>query len=192
MASDRAKFDADFEYVKDHINQFFDRGSVCRALDLIDEIGITGWEKWWQVELATWLAEHEGIGDWAMEEVFFTDLRRKSKKDTIAIDIGFRIKGCSTKEMLFLELKQNTDWRRCIENMLTDVEKVYSAQTYSVDNKIMIRNFFVVGVYPTGETTKKSIHDYIEDQAEKSNIPVDRQHIFTKFIKNTPFSVTVF
>ena len=128
VASNRAKFEADFEYVKDHIIQFFNKGSVCRALDLIDEVGITGWEKWWQVELAAWLAEHDGIGDWAMEEVFFTDLRRKTNKDTIAIDIGFRIKGCSTKEMLFLEpfmrllIKRSAPdaefVKRCVRNML--------------------------------------------------------------------------
>ncbi len=127
-----------------------------------------------------------------MEEAFFTDLRRNLAKDTIAIDIGFRLKGFSKSEMLFLELKQNGDWRRCIENMLLDVEKVDCAQTYSIENKIMIRNFFVVGIYPTGETPKKEVHDYIQERAEDCGVDVDRAHVFTKFIQNTPFSVTMF
>ena len=97
MPRDRAKLEADFLFVRDHISQFFDRGAVCRALDFIDEVGITGWEKWWQVEFAAWLAESDGIGDWVMEEDFLTDLRRNSKKNLIAIDIGFRLKGFSTK-----------------------------------------------------------------------------------------------
>ena len=93
MPSDRAKFEADFLFTRDHISQFFDRGAVRSALDLISEVGITGWEKWWQVEFATWLAENDGIGDWVMEEKFLTDLRRNGKKDSVAIDIGFRLKG---------------------------------------------------------------------------------------------------
>lgn len=192
MASDRAKFEADFLFVREHISDFFDRGTVKRALDIIDDVGITGWEKWWQVEFAAWLAERDGIGDWVMEEVFLTDLRRESQKNSVAIDIGFRMKGFSTKEMLFLELKQNRDWRRCLENMLADAEKVYCAQTYSLENNIAIRNFFVIGVYPTAEMTKKDIHDYIEDRAEELGISVEREHIFTKFVQNTPFSVTLF
>lgn len=127
-----------------------------------------------------------------MEEAFFTDMRRNSAKDTIAIDIGFRLKGFSKAEMLFLELRQNSDWRRCIENMLLDIEKVDCAQTYSIENKIMIRNFFVVGVYPTGETSKKQVHDYIQARAEDLGIEVDRTHVFTKFIQNAPFSVSMF
>jgi hypothetical protein len=174
------------------VSDFFDRGTVKRALDLIDEVGITGWEKWWQVEFAAWLADHDAIGDWVMEEVFLTDLRKKSKRDSIAIDLGFRMKGFSVDEMIFLELKQNSDWHRCLENMLSDAEKVYGAHSKSLENKIAIRNFFAVGIYPTENTTKKEIADYIEDRAEELDIPVERAHIFTKFVQNTPFSVTVF
>lgn len=192
MASDSAKFAADFSYVRDRINEFFGRRGVQRALDLIDELEITGWEKWWQVEFAAWLADHDQIGEWVMEEVFNTDLRRKTDKNSISIDLGFRMKGFSTKEMLFLELKQNNDWRRCIENMLFDVEKVYSAQKYSVSNGLMIRNFFVVGVYPTGEATKKDVHDYVQRRAEELDIPIEREHLHTKFVTDSPYSVTMF
>ena len=183
---------ADFLFVREHIGDFFDRGTVKRALDLIDAIGITGWEKWWQVEFAAWLAHHDGIGDWVMEEVFLTDLRRRSQRNSIAIDIGLRMKGFSTKEMIFLELKQHGDWRRCLDNMFADSEKVYCAQSYSMKNRIAIRNFFVVGVYPTAETSKTEIRDYIAERAAEMNIIVNRSHIFTKFVQNTPFSVTMF
>lgn len=192
MASDRAKFEDDFCFVRDHLSDFFDKGSIKRSLDLIDEVEITGWEKWWQVEFASWLAEHDGVGDWVMEEVFLTDLRRNSKKDSIAIDIGFRLKGFSSSEMLFLELKQNSDWRKCIDNMLLDVEKVECSQAYSVENGVAIRNFFVVGVYPTGDTSKKEVHDYIEERAKDFSVEVERAYIFTKFIQSTPFSMTMF
>ena len=44
MATEIAKFEADFSFVQDRINEFFDRGTVRRAIDLIDEVGITGWD----------------------------------------------------------------------------------------------------------------------------------------------------
>jgi hypothetical protein len=94
--------------------------------------------------------------------------------------------------MLFLELKQNDDWRRCIENMIKDSEKVETAQERSVDSKVRIRNFFVVGVYRNTDVSKKQVHDYIEQRAQQEDIPFERQHVFTKFIPNTPFGVTVF
>lgn len=192
MSSDHTKFAADFSYVRDRVNEFFGRRGVQRALGLIDELGITGWEKWWQIEFASWLADHDQIAEWVMEEIFNTDLRLKTEKNSIAIDLGFRMKGFSTKEMLFLELKQNNNWRRCIENMLVDVEKVYSAQKYSVSNGLMIRNFFVVGIYPTDETTKKSVHDYIQQRATELDIPIERECLHTKFVADSPYSVTVF
>lgn len=192
MASDITKFEEDFLFVKEQIGGFFDSGSIQKGLDIIDNVGITGWEKWWQVELAIWLSEHEDIGGWVMEEAFLTDLRRKGKKDSIAIDIGFRMKGYSTDEMLFLELKQNKNWRWCIENMLIDIDKVESAHVQSIENKVRIRNFFVVGVYLTDDISKKEIHDYIESRATKMDIPFKRKHIFSKFIQKTPFGVTVF
>jgi hypothetical protein len=192
MTSDRAKFEADFSFVCEAVSTFFSSASIQKGLDAIEEVGITGWEKWWQVEFAIWLSEHEDIGDWAMEEVFLTDLRRKSAKDNIAIDVGFRMKGYSADEMLFLELKQNDDWSRCIENMIKDVQKVGTAQERSVDTKVKIRNFFVVGVYRNTDVSKKQVHDYIEQRAEAEDIPLERRHVFTKFIPNTPFGVTVF
>ncbi len=187
-----AKFEADFQYVRDRINEFFGRRTIGRSLALIDELGITGWEKWWQVEFATWLADHDQISEWVMEEVFNTDLRKKTNKNSIAIDLGFRMKGFSTKEMIFLELKQNNDIIKCIDNMLTDAEKVFTAQTYS-ESGLMIRNFFVVGVYPTpSDAQKADVHDYIADKAEELNIPVERSNIHTKFIPESPYSVTLF
>ena len=101
------------------------------------------------------------------------------------------MKGYSTKEMLFLELKQNNDFAKCVANMLSDTEKVFSAQKYS-STGLMIRNFFVVGVYPSGDLTKKTIHDYIIDRADARDIEIERDVIWTKFIPSSPYNVTLF
>jgi hypothetical protein len=193
VASDRAKFEADHRYVRDRIEEFFGRRSVGRCLNQIDEIGITGWEKWWQVEFATWLADHDKIGDWVMEEEFLTDLRKSSGKERIAIDLGFRMKGFSTQEMLFLELKQNGDAYRCIDNMLVDVEKVQCAQKRSISNDLMIRNFFVVGLYRTpSDAGKADLRDYILSRCEDRDIEIEPADIYTKYVPDSPFSVTMF
>ena len=192
MPTDAERFSSDFAYVTGCLDGFFSRRAVGRSLGLIAELGITGWEKWWQIEFATWLSEHDHISEWVMEEVFLTDLRRQTSKNSISIDIGFRVKGCSTKEMLFLELKQNEDVGKCIDNMLTDADKVATAQKYSETNGLMIRSFFVVGVYPTPHVGKADIRDYVLQRAEARSIDVDRQHVWTKLIPDSPYSVTVF
>ena len=192
MKRNLAKYRNDFYYVAEHIDAFFNKGGVIRKLQLIESHEITGWEKWWQIEFVTWLAETDSIGEWVMEEKFYTDGRRRLEKDTVSIDIGFRLKGYSRDEMVFLELKQNMEMELCINKMISDAEKVFFAQERSIEEGIKRRNIFNVGVYPRGDLTKKSIHDYIENRTEDAEIEVERECIFTKFIKNTDLCVTVF
>ena len=187
-----ATFIKDHEFVAARLDEFFDLSRIQESLDAIEQIGITGWEKWWQVEFAKWLSEHVDISEWSMEEVFLTDLRKtNTTKDFIAIDIGFRRKGYSTAEMLFLEFKQNENWKLCVNNMVTDAVKVDHAQKRS-ENGLMIRNFFVVGLYFTEDVTVTEIHDYIVKRAAMERFDVALSHIFTKAIKGTPYSVTMF
>lgn len=49
-----------------------------------------------------------------------------------------------------------------------------------------------VRLYPTKDTTKRDVHDHIEDRAGELNIDVERAHLFTKFIRSTDFSVAAF
>ena len=98
MPSDAAKFQADFAYVTGCLEGFFSRRVVGRSFGLIADLEITGWEKWWQIEFATWLSDHSQISEWVMEEVFLTDLRKQTTKNSIAIDLGFRVKGCSDRK----------------------------------------------------------------------------------------------
>ncbi len=187
-----AKYRNDFEYVSAHLDQFFAMSGVKKALNRIYDWEITGWEKWWQIEFVTWLAEHDNVGDWVMEEEFEIDGRRASDKNYISIDVGFRLKGFSTKEYLFLELKQNADWRRCINNMLSDAHKVFDAKKRSSTNGLEKRSFFVCGVYPMDEVSKAEVNDYIEVRAYETEIVVERQHIHTRLVRGTPFGYTIF
>ncbi len=89
--------------------------------------------------------------------------------------------------MIFLELKQNSDWKRCIGNMLDDAKKVFSAQSRSHEGA-SVRSFFVVGIYKS--VPKSEVHDYVEQRLEA--LEMDWDVMDTKFIAGTPFSVTMF
>jgi len=156
-------------------------------LGAIHETEVSGWEKWWQVELALYLNDHDDVADWNMEERFFTDLRRSVEKDSIAIDLCFRRKRCSKDSMIYLELKQDADWKRCMDKLLRDALKVSDAQTRSQEGDA-VRSFFVAGIYPS--IPKVEVHDYVEKRLEE--LAIDWDVMDTKFISNTPYGFTMF
>jgi hypothetical protein len=61
-----APYEADFRFTFDFLSVFFRQTRIRRALATLDASGTTGWEKWWQCERTTALAnraaQHRGIG----------------------------------------------------------------------------------------------------------------------------------
>jgi hypothetical protein len=184
--SQRDTTEADFDFTVDILSAFFAQSRIRRSLATIADVEVTGWEKWWQVELAMFLCDHDQISEWDIEEEFLTDRRRGVTKDFVAADISFRRKKHATDRLIILELKQGTDWKRCVANMLRDAEKMHTTQLRSLSGAA-VRSFFVVGVYPSVD--KAEIHDYIEELAEAREIEWDLME--TRFIKDTPFSFTI-
>ncbi len=180
----------ELEYCFSLLEEFFDQSIIQKGLEIINDCDITGWEKWWQIELAIFLSEDEDIAEWDMEVPFLTDLRIKNqKKDSIAVDVSFRPKKLSRDKFIFLELKQADDYDTCLRNMMLDAEKVFGSQSKSMDG-LTIRSFFVVGVYPSIE--KKEIINYVMELQKKYDVVVDKEEIRTKFIPNTNYSFTIF
>lgn len=176
----------DFDFVVDVLAAFFGLARVQATLQTIFDTEVSGWEKWWQIEFAAFLSDYEDVAEWDMEEVFLTDLRTSNSRERMAIDICFRRKGHAKGQFVFLELKQDRDWKRCIGNMLADAEKFGDSHKRS-ENGLAVRSFFLVGVYPSED--KAVVHDYIEDAAERRNVDWDLME--TRFIAKTPFSFTV-
>jgi hypothetical protein len=184
----RAKeIEADFKFTWALLTDFFGQKRIQRTLHAIHETGVSGWEKWWQVELALYLSDRDEVGDWNMEERFFTDRRRSVDKDSIAVDLCFRRKRCAKEAMIYLELKQDEDWQRCIENLLRDALKAFQAQSRSQEGASW-RNFFVAGMYPSAP--KVEVHDYLKKRL--ADLDIDWDIIDTKFISGTPYSLTMF
>lgn len=185
--SEIQRFEADFDFTWDVLVEFLNQRGIQRALAAIHECGATGWEKWWQIELAVFLSDHEDIGDWNMEEGFLTDRRTSIEKDSIAVDLCFRRKKQSTDSMIMLELKQDPDWKRCINNMFRDAQKVFRSQSRSLKGSA-VRSFFVAGIYLS--ESKSAVHDYIAERADQ--LEIDWELMDTKFIAGTDYSLTVF
>jgi len=179
----------ELEYCFRLLEEFFGQSIIQKGLKIIENHKISGWEKWWQIELAMFLSEDEDIAEWDMEVPFSTDLRKNQKKDFISIDIAFRPKKLSRDKFIFLELKQNDDYVKCLRNMLLDSEKVFGSHSKSVDG-IEIRSFFVVGVYLSVE--KKEIINCLMEIHKDYNIELEKDEIRTKFIPNTNYSFTIF
>ena len=176
----------DFNFTVGLLAAFFSRARVRSTLQKIYETEATGWEKWWQIELAMFLSDYEDVAEWDIEEVFLTDLRTGTAKDRMAIDVCFRRKGYAKGHFVFLELKQDRDWKRCIANMLGDAEKFAMSHKRS-ESGLDVRSFFLVGVYPSED--KAEVHDYIEDAADRCE--VDWDFMETRFIPETEYSFTV-
>lgn len=58
---------ADFGYMYTLLEDFFKRSNIRSALRVIADQTITGWEVWFQVEFARFLAEHESEPEWGHE-----------------------------------------------------------------------------------------------------------------------------
>ncbi len=177
------------EYTYRLFEDFFSRKRIQRSFAMIDEVNVSGWEKWWQIEFALFLSDDDDIAEWDMEVEFHTDLRKEKKKNYIAIDVSFRPKGLAKDKFIFLELKQNKDYVTCLRNMLLDAEKVFNSHSKSLDG-VKIRDFFVVGMYPSVE--KKKITDCLMEIQKDYDVEVEKTEIKTKFIPNTDYSFTIF
>lgn len=137
-------FKADLKTVSELMRQFVDQDHVARGLHQITVSGITGWEKWWQVELALFMDGHPDICEWDVEHEFEVD-RRKYDGDRLYVDFGFTLSEWNA-EYVFLELKQNSDYKKCIDQMFKDAEKYELLKNRSMDGTKK-RSVFVVGFF---------------------------------------------
>lgn len=151
----------DLDKISDVLLDFFKTKRIKESLDAIHELEISGWEKWWQTELAMYLANAESIAEWDMEHPFDTDHRTSLKQDRMALDIGFRLKRHAKGDWLFVELKQDDDYQRCIDKMGKDVEKVFSARKQSFDG-LKVRYIACAGAF-LSVAHEDAVMDYAED-----------------------------
>ena len=164
----------DLDNISDVLFDFFSNKRIVETLGRIGEFGVTGWEKWWQVEFALYLSHADDtIAEWDMEHNFDTDKRTKLAQNRMALDIGFRMKGYAKDQWYFVELKQADDFKACIDRMCKDAEKVFSSRKKSFEN-ISIRYIACAGVFR--EAPEDDALDYAEKVLKRAGIDHDGFH----------------
>lgn len=141
-------FARDLPVVRQIMENFISLDHVTKGLKQIYDVGITGWEKWWQVEFAIYLDALENVEEWDMEHEFEVD-RRKIDGDRLYVDFGFTLNDWNG-EYVFLELKQHDNYKKCIDMMFKDAEKFERLKKRSMDG-IEKRSVFVVGLFKNEE-----------------------------------------
>ncbi|MFG6466841.1 hypothetical protein [Roseateles sp. BYS87W] len=161
----------DLDKIAEVLLEFFDDKRVIEALDKVHEFGVSGWEKWWQVELALFLSHADDkIAEWDMEHPFDTDRRTKLGQSRMALDIGFRLKRQAKDQWYFVELKQADDYRACIDRMCKDANKVFSARKQSFDG-LSVRYVACAGVFRGAD--EKDVETYLSQACDREDIEVD-------------------
>ncbi|MEI6026822.1 MAG: hypothetical protein WCT47_09045 [Betaproteobacteria bacterium] len=161
----------DLDKISDIVHSFFENKRIVETLEKIGSFGVSGWEKWWQVEFALFLSHADDvIADWDMEHPFETDKRTKLAQSRMALDIGFRLKRQAKDRWYFVELKQADSYRACIDKMIKDADKVFSARKKSFDG-LNIKYIACAGVFRKAD--EEEVLDYVEDELDKAGIDHD-------------------
>ncbi len=155
---------------------FFDAKRNRNTLESMQYFGISGWEKWWQTEFALYLAQDDKtIDDWDMDHPFDVVSRTSSAPEHMAFDIGFRFRGQPSGEWYFAELRQDDYYRRCIDRMRNDAEKILAARTQSFDG-IRVRYVACAGVFLMTDEDEVRAHA----EAAFKDVKIDADGLFLK------------
>lgn len=137
----------DFQFIKSLVTKFVGRKSFESALCVIGANQITGWEVWFQVEFARFLAEHEDQPEWKREVRFEFDYRREKHGWYLKPDFLIRKKGAAVDRFIALEIKQHTQLGNCLSNMISDLAKVRKIRRSAVD----LRSYWALGIFQAAD-----------------------------------------
>ena len=174
----------DFEFLKDLSCSFFRKRSIIKTLKIIDEQGISGWEKWMQIEFAKYCNERENVAQWCREEKYKLDRRTSRRRNTCSIDFSLRQKHKQT--WVALELKQKKRASTCIKSMLKDVVKVTKIRNSEYD----IRTVWCLGVHKSAD--EKKVLGYIAKYGIEFEQEINKSCVYTKKIGRSAYSFTLF
>lgn len=121
-----------------------------------------------------YLGNSDHISEWDMEHPFDIDKRTSLKQNRMALDIGFRLKRHAKDSWYFVELKQDNNYKVCIDKMCRDAEKVFSAKTKSFDG-LTVRFIACAGIFLSA-TDDETVLDYAESALDR--IGVDEADIY--------------
>ena len=181
----------DFEFTYTMIERFLRQKRIQTTLDTMMDYEIEGWEKWWQVELAMYIDEYDGVTEWDWEIDFGIDQRTKGKNTSkIAIDLAFRRKNYAKDKFIYLELKTAVDSATCIRNMVKDFGKVNRGKKKSKKGD-EIREVFLVGIH-SQDKDKSAVREMIHDQLDRIDFWIESDEIRVTAVRGTDYFCTIF
>jgi len=170
------------------LNSFFSQQKIAKVISMIDKNDFSGWEKWFQIELAYNLSTNSKIAAFNIEEKFSVRKNSSISQTKIRADVCLRPKGWKKNSWIFLELKQNHDYKKCIRAMIKDCDKMWAAKKRSI-NGIEVRYLCVVGVFKlVNGLKKKDVIDYID----KIDPEIITDGYFIKKLKFSDYYLLVF
>lgn len=174
----------DFDFVQKIAEQFFKRVHIKKTLKTIDECSMTGWEKWLQIELASFLQDHPEVKAWWRESSYQLDKRVIASRKKCAVD--FLVHEKAKHSHMAIELKQTKSATACIQGMLKDKRKIQSIKGAEYD----IRSVWCIGVHHSvGEDEVSRLVNYYSDKAKRH---INKKHFSSKRIGNSKYCFTIF
>jgi hypothetical protein len=177
---------ADFEYMHGLLKDFFKRPNIRSALRVIDQQEITGWEIWFQVEFARFLAEHISEPVWERECAVEFDYRREKLRYFFKPDFIIRKKHWARERFVALEIKQHTQLGNCLTNMVADLAKVAKIRKSELD----LRSIWALGIFPHDQ--EADVREMIEAKLEGVGETYYEARTATERIPRTAFSYALF
>lgn len=131
----------DFEFITSFSSEFLQREHIKKTLRAIEISGMTGWEKWLQIELAAFLEARADIKAWWRESSYELDKRVVESRKRCAVD--FLVHQKRKQSHMALEVKQINSPKACVKGMIRDKKKIQSIKKAKYD----IRSIWCLGVH---------------------------------------------
>lgn len=136
----------DLKFLQSITNPFFSQKHIKKTLVAIEEDSISGWEKWLQIEFASFLREHTAVKSWGRESQYKLDKRVAKAAHSCSVD--FIIHQKHKQSHIALELKQINSPSRCISAMIKDIKRLNEIRRSEFD----IRSVWCLGVHYLAST----------------------------------------
>ena len=65
----------DFNFLKNLLTEFLSQPDLIERFQIMKQTKISGWETWFQIELAIFLQQHKNVAEWERESRHSLDKR---------------------------------------------------------------------------------------------------------------------
>ena len=173
----------DLEFLKSVAEPFFGRAQIRRTLVAIREESITGWEKWLQIEFASFIRQHDDVKGWSRESSYQLDQRVAKARSKCAVD--FIIHQKRKHSHLAVEMKQVRSPSSCVNAMIKDIKKLHKIRRSEFD----IRSVWCIGVHdrhPPEDIQREALY-----YGSKYGVDIEANLVYSNKIGQTGYSYTL-